>query len=221
MLSAKEESTPTTILPGELAVGGYKAAMAACKDTAGNVAVINCAGTKLHDLLPLVRPTFDLLRHESPPRLLDVEWEDAETFEIQLADIISGLAWAREHVAAGRSLLINCAQGKSRSGTMAVAYLVAKLKVILTRRWPSPSPSPIPSPLPLSRPSPSQTFGLSTTPRTPSQSSSGSHTHSVRLSHSLSCTPGWSRRSARAHEGESADCGAQPILHARPACLRA
>ena len=93
------------------------------------LAVLNCAGTRLHGFLPLTRPEFDRLRNESPPRLRDVEWEDSESFEIPLQDIVDGLAWAREQVAAGRVVLVNCAQGKSRSGTMAVAYLVAALKL--------------------------------------------------------------------------------------------
>lgn len=130
VLNAQDDGRASTVLPGELAVGSYKAALAACRDPKNDaVAVINTAGQKLHAFMPLTRAPFDKLRNETPPRLLDVEWEDSEGFTLPLCDIEHSLAWAREHVAAGRMILINCAQGKSRSGTMAVAYMVAKLKL--------------------------------------------------------------------------------------------
>ena len=128
-----DDGKATFILDGELSVGSYKAALAACK--VPTTAVLNCAGKKLHDFLPATRKNFDQLRKEQPPRLFDVEWEDSTGFEIPFADIEAALHWAREQVAFGRTLLINCAQGKSRSGTMATAYLVAKLKIL------SPTPS--------------------------------------------------------------------------------
>lgn len=129
VLNAQDDGKASVILQGELSVGSYKAAMGACKSTDGNISVLNCAGTKLHDFMPLTRKDFDRLRSMQPPRLYDLEWEDAESFELHLSDIAAALAWAREQVAAGRTVLVNCAQGKSRSGAMAVAYLVAKLKV--------------------------------------------------------------------------------------------
>ena len=113
VLNAQDDGKASVILPGELAVGSYKAALAACRDSTS--AVINCAGVRLHDFLPATRKAFDALRQECPPRLLDVEWEDSESFEILLDDVVSALAWAREQVAAGRLVLVNCAQGRSRS----------------------------------------------------------------------------------------------------------
>lgn len=131
MLSAQDDGTATPILPGELAVGSYKAALAACKEPKARCAVMNCAGQKLHDFLPATRKEFDRLRAETPPRLLDLEWEDTEDFTIQWAEVAAALAWARAQVARGLTLLVNCAQGKSRSGTMATAYVMAKLKLPL------------------------------------------------------------------------------------------
>mmetsp|Transcript_27193 Transcript_27193/g.81904 ORF Transcript_27193/g.81904 Transcript_27193/m.81904 type:complete len:313 (-) Transcript_27193:41-979(-) len=130
VLNCQDDGKPSIVLPNELAVGSYKAALAICKaDPATNRAVLNCAGQRLHSFLPATRKEFDRLRGESPPRLLDLEWEDSESFAIPLEDIVRGLAWMREHVAAGRMVVVNCAQGKSRSGTMAVAYVMAKYKL--------------------------------------------------------------------------------------------
>jgi len=129
VLNAQDDGSATDILPGELAVGSYKAAIAVCKQQSPDVAVLNCAGTKLHDLLPLTRKEFDKLRQETPPRLMDLEWQDAEDFCIPWEDVEKALAWMRAQVAHGKSLVVNCAQGKSRSGTMAVAYVMAKEKL--------------------------------------------------------------------------------------------
>lgn len=125
VLNAQDDGKASFVLPGELAVGSYKAAMASCK--AGDAAIVNCAGQLLHDFMPMTRGPFDIARKAK--LLHDVEWQDSEDFDIAFADIERALAWAREHVAAGRPVIVNCAQGKSRSGTMAVAYVVAKLKL--------------------------------------------------------------------------------------------
>ena len=128
VMNTQDDGRASVIFPGELSVGSYKSALAACRDPSA-VAILNTAGQKLHAFMPLTRAPFEALRSMTPPRLLDMEWEDSEEFALDLRDIVDALAWARTHVAAGRTVLINCAQGKSRSGTMAVAYVVAKLKV--------------------------------------------------------------------------------------------
>ncbi len=127
VLNVLDDGVPSDILPGELLVGGYKSVVNISKDGGSSVAVLNCAGKKLHSFLPATRHHFDSLRDAG--RLLDVEWEDSEAFKIPLEDVAVALAWAGEHVAAGRPVLINCAQGKSRSGTMATAFIMAKHKV--------------------------------------------------------------------------------------------
>ena len=128
VLTVTDDGIPSIILDGELAVGSYKAAIAACRQMHAT-AVINTAGLKLQQFIPRTRKDFEVLRHAASPRLIDVEWEESESFKIQFSDIENALAWGRTQVAKGRLLLINCAQGKSRSGTMAVAYVMAKLKL--------------------------------------------------------------------------------------------
>ena len=118
------------MLPGELAVGSYKAALAVCREEHATNAVLNCAGYRLHAFLPATRAAFDRhtthaasldrssaallsvslvsfcrLRLESPPRLLDLEWEDSEAFRIPLEDLERGLAWASDRVRAGRKVV--------------------------------------------------------------------------------------------------------------------
>ena len=119
VLNAQDDGKASVIVPGELSVGSYKAALRVCKAAAPTECVLNCAGHKLHDFLPPTRAGFDKLRSETPPRLYDLEWEDSEAFEIKLEEVLSALAWAREQVASGLHVVVNCAQGKSRSGLMA------------------------------------------------------------------------------------------------------
>ena len=129
VLNAQDDGRATVIVPGELSVGSYKAALRVCKAEVHQECVLNCAGHKLHDFLPPTRAGFDKLRSETPPRLYDLEWEDSEGFEIKLEEVLAALAWARAQVANGLHVVVNCAQGKSRSGTMAMAYLMAKRKL--------------------------------------------------------------------------------------------
>lgn len=131
VLATQDDGRASVVLPSELAVGSYKAALRVCKEdpSSSSSVVLNCAGHKLHEFLPTTRTEFDRLRAESPPRLLDLEWEDSETFDIELEDIVRALVWARECVAAGKMVVVTCAQGKSRSGALATAYVMAKFKV--------------------------------------------------------------------------------------------
>lgn len=134
ILNTRDDGTASIVLPGELAIGSYKATLAACKGkfpksdsgTSG-AAVLNCAGTQLHAFIPATQKDFDVLRASG--RLFDVEWEDSTDFEIPFDDVVRALAWARERVAQNRTILVNCAQGKSRSGVMATAYVMAKLDI--------------------------------------------------------------------------------------------
>ena len=56
------------------------------------------------------------------PRLLDIE---PRLDKMPLYVWGTTIAYVQENVAAGRPVVINCAQGKSRSGTAAAAYVMA------------------------------------------------------------------------------------------------
>jgi len=117
VLNAQDDGKSSVVLPGELAVGSYKAALAVCREEHATNAVLNCAGYRLHAFLPATRAAFDRLRLESPPRLLDLEWEDSEAFRIPLEDLERGLAWASDRVRAGRKAVFVqrhiCSEGAS------------------------------------------------------------------------------------------------------------
>mmetsp|Transcript_9072 Transcript_9072/g.19792 ORF Transcript_9072/g.19792 Transcript_9072/m.19792 type:complete len:164 (+) Transcript_9072:371-862(+) len=106
----------------QLMVGSFKAMIAELSRNPLAVAV-NCAGLKLHEFLPLTKAPADDLR--SAGRLIDLEWEDRPNFNIPRADLFAAIQWVHEKIQLGDCVVINCAQGKSRSGTLAVAYLMA------------------------------------------------------------------------------------------------
>ena len=139
------DRAPSQITP-QLLVGGCFSVMAVASQP--DVMVLNCAGTALHDFYPKTRKPFDELR--AAGRLLDLEWQDSESFVLPEADVLRAVAWARQQTDAGRKLLVNCAQGKSRSGTAAVAYLMqthdltveqALAKITARRSLVEPNPS--------------------------------------------------------------------------------
>ena len=120
-------------------VGGFKAALAAAKTTATTV-VLNCAGRQLHQFLPGTKGPFERLRAQN--RVYDLEWIDSDSFEIPVSDVSDAIGWVSAQLAAGNSVVINCAQGRSRSGAMAGAFLmnrhgidsVAALRQVQQRR---------------------------------------------------------------------------------------
>eukprot|EP00040_Diaphanoeca_grandis_P023209 m.125874 g.125874 ORF g.125874 m.125874 type:complete len:217 (+) comp29161_c1_seq1:129-779(+) len=139
------DTKPSFIEPG-LLVGGFKSAIEECKRDP-NAVVVNCAGKKLNTFFPKTKNSFDALRASG--RLVDLEWDDTPVFQIPLQEVLSTIIWMKEQVTAGKSVVVNCAQGKSRSGYMAMAYLMSvhdlsmaeALKLVQTKR-PFVQPNP-------------------------------------------------------------------------------
>jgi len=150
ILEALADATPSEILEGELYVGAFKSVIALQKRVDkkdGSLVdkktlVINTAGRKLNEFMPLTKAPFEKLRDAG--RLLDVEWEDRDDFVIDKKELLTLLQKMKQHTlshttynyskdgsrssaAPGTNkILVNCAQGKSRSGTLAVAYVMAR-----------------------------------------------------------------------------------------------
>ncbi|KAG8465111.1 hypothetical protein KFE25_012474 [Diacronema lutheri] len=122
VLDATAEERASVILDGELMVGGFKTVATECAHDE-RVVVINCAGTRLHAFMPRTAAPFDALR--TAGRLRDLEWEDSEKYKMHEEELLDALRWARQQTQAGNPVLVNCAQGQSRSGAFATAYLMA------------------------------------------------------------------------------------------------
>lgn len=127
VLNAQDDRVASAIewvVPGKVAlkVGGFKAALAECERDPSCV-VVNCAGHGLHAFLPNTAAPFDALRAAS--RVLDLEWEDRDDFVLEIEPLLRAIHWARQHLAQQNTVVVNCAQGKSRSGAMATAFLMA------------------------------------------------------------------------------------------------
>ncbi|KAL1527435.1 hypothetical protein AB1Y20_016101 [Prymnesium parvum] len=135
-LDVADDAKLSPIVPRALLLGSYRA-MAAHLARDETAVAVNCAGTQLHSFLPKTRPAADLLRQAG--RLYDLEWQDAEHFQLEQActrphpplpcvcsqaEVLAAIAWANEHLAQSRCVVVNCAQGKSRSGAFAVLLLM-------------------------------------------------------------------------------------------------
>ena len=121
ILNVVDECKPSDILSGRLFVGGC---MAVLSHAHTNPFVVNCAGKQLHSFLPKTRSAFDALKAQG--RCYDLEWEDSEGFTLGIDEIVHAIRWVDDKIKRGCRVIINCAQGKSRSGTLAIAYLMAR-----------------------------------------------------------------------------------------------
>lgn len=118
------ESTPSLICgePGSgLYQGGWQAAMNEKYLQAANVGlVINTAGG-LEDMFPKFRP--NALYERLGIGTLKFEWEDSANTTFTSTDIGQARDAIKGMLENGKSVLVHCAQGRSRSGAIVVAYV--------------------------------------------------------------------------------------------------
>eukprot|EP00434_Breviolum_minutum_P000210 symbB.v1.2.000174.t3/scaffold9.1/size550961/30 len=143
ILNVTDDQQASVVIPGELALGSFKSAIRLAKEDS-NVVVVNCAGTKLHEFLPATREPMDALREQQ--RVYDLEWEDsAEAAEEEMDDglkeakalelLCQALLWAQEQQKKGKMVMVNCAQGRSRSAKFTIAYLMASCDVAMDEAY--------------------------------------------------------------------------------------
>jgi predicted protein tyrosine phosphatase len=56
---------------------------------------------------------------------LNLDWEDSQTQELSEEDLFKAFKFMHQQLESGHHVLVHCAAGQSRSGTIAAAYLVA------------------------------------------------------------------------------------------------
>lgn len=121
VLDVCADTTASAIGDSGLFVGGFKAALSHARAD-DSVCVANTAGVKLHDFLPKTRSGFDVLRAQG--RVKDLEWDDSDDFVLDEDEIADACRWIAARLDVGTGVVVNCAQGKSRSGTLATAFLM-------------------------------------------------------------------------------------------------
>jgi len=70
-----------------------------------------------------VQQGFQQLRETKS--VLEMNWEDSEHQLLTIEDLTKVVTFIEEHRSKGSGVLVNCAQGKSRSAAAVVAYLMA------------------------------------------------------------------------------------------------
>eukprot|EP00795_Rhopilema_esculentum_P007630 gene7630-13447_t len=129
--------TPTLILEsdsvrnhGKLFLGGFKAAINTEFLKKENIThVLNVAGKGLGIMFG---PKYREISREMKKNLnitgLDLDWEDSMKYHITEDDFKQAICFIHEGMKSG-SVLVHCAQGKSRSGAAVSSYLMATRKM--------------------------------------------------------------------------------------------
>lgn len=104
-----------------LFMGGFKAAMNEkfLKDAAVGLVVNVAASLKAFFPRFVPEPLYERLG----VRNLVLDWHDSDTQEIRSEDLECALSAITDTLQQGQSVLVHCAQGRSRSGTVVVAYV--------------------------------------------------------------------------------------------------
>lgn len=131
--SQKGQKEGSCIIPiseakdGGLYLGGYLSATNEAFLSANRIKLIINAALGLDKMFP----KFGEAMKEISTRMavIQLPWVDEPSFVLPLDDIMKGIRSIDEARSTGSSVLVHCAQGKSRSTSLVVAYIMWKNKV--------------------------------------------------------------------------------------------
>ena len=90
--------------------------------------ILNTAAGLVTFFGPKFETSVKTIVNELNIEYLTLYWDDDADFEIPIDDIIKGLTFIQNGLTSG-NVLVHCAQGKSRSSTIVVAYVMASMKL--------------------------------------------------------------------------------------------
>ncbi|XP_004206413.1 dual specificity protein phosphatase 22 isoform X1 [Hydra vulgaris] len=138
----KGEKYPTLILNsdekyGKLFLGGFKAAMNLEFLQQESVAnVVNTAGMGLYKTFgKKYEDKCHWTMEVSKVECLQLEWEDAISYNISNEDIDKVINYIHSCRLEKKNVLVHCAQGKSRSATAVIAYIMVVLNLSLAESF--------------------------------------------------------------------------------------
>jgi protein-tyrosine phosphatase len=126
----KEGSKQHSALMGHLYLGS-KAGCSQKQLAAHNIsAIAQCAGG-LESFFPSFGRHIEQLKEEGKVDVMQLGWTDSPEFSLlepvktsQAKSLREGVAFVEKHLKSGRNVLVNCAQGKSRSASLVIACLL-------------------------------------------------------------------------------------------------
>jgi len=131
----KNLNVPSVVLPregdgkiGALLLGGFHTVMSLKEKSKQVTHVVNTArGLQIFGLYTEAVTSLK----EAGIKFLNLDWDDSETQDID-KDLKRALEFIEEGRLQGGDVLVHCAQGKSRSATVVVAYIMAKSSLYST-----------------------------------------------------------------------------------------
>ena len=129
------EKVPSLILEreggvGAVYLGGYKGVINLAFLQANNITHILNTAKGLEDVLG---PKFVELIKKTNANLsivtMETNWVDDPSFQIELSNLREAVLFIEEARASSGNVLVHCAQGRSRSSTAVIAYVMCKQKL--------------------------------------------------------------------------------------------
>eukprot|EP01063_Lacrimia_lanifica_P032754 TRINITY_DN5651_c0_g3_i1.p1 TRINITY_DN5651_c0_g3~~TRINITY_DN5651_c0_g3_i1.p1 ORF type:complete len:230 (+),score=97.19 TRINITY_DN5651_c0_g3_i1:75-764(+) len=107
---------------GKLLLGGVAGCGEKNVEKHGIKAIVQCA-KGLEGFYPLFGKSIGKMEADGVVVVLRMPWDDVSGQE--LVDLPAAVRFIHTHRAGGANVLVNCAQGKSRSSSLVIAYLLA------------------------------------------------------------------------------------------------
>ena len=122
---------------GKLFLGGFKAVLNTEFVVKENLkGVVNTVGEPLFQIFgKKFENSYKSVLSEHDVSCFYVEWEDHTSFDIPDVDLAQVLRFIHERLSTGGSVLVHCAQGKSRSSTVVIAYIMVVMGTTATEAF--------------------------------------------------------------------------------------
>lgn len=128
--SQEKEKVPTCVIEaaagkGALYHGGFKAVMNVKFLQKESIKHVVNTARGLEVFGPKYTAAVEQVKTELSCTFLELDWDDSQQFDIPDDDLVKCVQFVHAAISKGHSVLVHCAQGKSRSAVAVIAYVMA------------------------------------------------------------------------------------------------